>query len=83
MMIMIMLQYVWFLTEKIKPSEESPPIIALLDELGRALLRSSTAFLQPSKEAEVAYEPLLEYAPPYLLHSLGSVRLAAFHLLVK
>ena len=57
--------------------------MALLDELGRALQHSSTAFLQPSRDAEILYEPLLELVPPYLLHSLGSVRLAAFHLLVK
>ncbi|XP_034232705.1 E3 ubiquitin-protein ligase listerin [Thrips palmi] len=71
------------IVENIKPSEESPPLIAVLDGLGQALQHSTIAFLQPSKDAEVVYEPLLKFAPHFLLHNLGSVRLTAYHLLMK
>ncbi|KAJ1523436.1 hypothetical protein ONE63_001297 [Megalurothrips usitatus] len=69
--------------ENLKPSEESPPIVALLNYLGGAIQISSTRFLQSSQDAEITFEPLLQLAPHYLLHNLFSVRLTAFYLLMK
>lgn len=71
------------IVENIKPSAESPPLVALLHQLGQALQICGTEFLQSSSESEVVYEPLLKLAPAYLLHNIGSVRLTAFHLLYK
>lgn len=69
--------------ENITPSEESPPLVALLHQLGQALQICGTEFLQSSPDSEVVYDPVLKLAPSYLLHNLGSVRLTAFHLIYK
>ncbi|XP_026292154.1 E3 ubiquitin-protein ligase listerin [Frankliniella occidentalis] len=71
------------IVENLKPSDESPPLVALLTQLGLAIQSFSIEFLRSSKGGDVMFEPVLKLAPPLLLHNLGSVRLAAFHLIFK
>ncbi|KAK3915910.1 E3 ubiquitin-protein ligase listerin [Frankliniella fusca] len=71
------------LPQNLKPTDESPPLVALLTQLGLAIQSFSVEFLRSSKGGDVMFEPVMKLAPSYLLHNIGAVRLASFHLIFK